>query len=49
MPSLPPLTAKEINALLQALRIAEEVGELSEYIKIGALQQLRQKLSNVKD
>lgn len=49
MPSLPPLTAKEINALLQALRIAEEQGELGEFINTGALSQLRKKLSDVKD
>ena len=49
MPSIAPLTVREINALLQALRIAEEVGELQEYIKTYELNQLRKKLSETKD
>jgi hypothetical protein len=49
MPSIAPLTVKEINALLQALRIAQLDGELLEYIKISELNSLRRKLSNIKD
>lgn len=49
MPSIAPLTVKEINALLQALRIAAEDGSLFEYIKISELNSLRRKLSNTKD
>lgn len=50
MPSLPPLTAKEINAILQALRIAEKVSdELKIYIRPSELNSLRKKLSNTKD
>lgn len=43
------LTAKEIHAIVQALRIADEAGELREFIRTSELQVLRIKLQNVKD
>ena len=44
-----PLTAKEIHILIQAIRIAAETGELTEFAKAGELSQLRNKLQNIKD
>lgn len=49
MTTLHNLTAKEIHAIVQALRIADETGELREFIKPNELQVLRNKLQNVKD
>lgn len=46
---LVPLTAKEIHILIQAIRIAMETGELTEFAKAGELSRLRDKLQNVKD
>ena len=42
------LTAKEINLLVQAIRIAMENGELQEYGKGFEIEALRNKLQNVK-
>ena len=42
------LTAKEINLLVQAIRIAMETGELQEYGKGFEIEALRNKLQNVK-
>lgn len=44
-----PLTAKEVHILVQALRIAMESGELTEFAKAGDLSRIRDKLQNVKD
>jgi len=45
------LTAKEINAIVQMIRIAMEYdeSEVKVYIKPADLSQLRNKLQNVKD
>lgn len=43
------LTAKEIHILIQAIRIATETGELTEFAKAGELSRIRDKLQNVKD
>lgn len=43
------LTAKEIHILVQAIRIAMETGELTEFAKAGDLSRIREKLQNVKD
>lgn len=43
-----PLTAKEIHILIQAIRIAMETGELTEFAKAGELSRIRDKLQNVK-
>jgi len=48
MPSL-NLTAKEIHIIVQAIRIATEVDELKEFAKSVEINQLRNKLQNVKD
>lgn len=48
MPNVYNLTAKEINALLQALRIAEETEGLDDFIRKSELNNLRNKLSNTK-
>lgn len=48
MPNVYNLTAKEINALTQALRIAEEAEGLEQYIRKSELNNLRNKLSNAK-
>lgn len=50
MPNV-PLTAKEINIIVQAIRIAmeSETDHISNYCKTGELSQLRNKLQNVKD
>ena len=42
-------TAKDINILVQALRIAMENGELQELVKVSEINALRNKLQNVKD
>lgn len=44
-----PLTAKEIHIIIQAIRIATETGELTEFAKAGELNAIRNKLQNVKD
>lgn len=49
MPRIPDLTAKEINILLQALRIVEEDIEIYEYGKKHDLDSIRDKLYKVKD
>lgn len=49
MPNLYNLTAKEINILVQAIRIAMEYDELKEFGKQADINQLRNKLQNVKD
>lgn len=49
MTTLHNLTAKEIHAIIHALRIADETGELREFIRTSELQVLRNKLQNVKD
>ena len=46
---LVPLTAKEIHIVIQAIRIAMETGELTEFAKAAELSLLRAKLQNVKD
>lgn len=43
------LTAKEINVIVQAIRIAMENGELQELVKVSEINALRNKLQNVKD
>jgi hypothetical protein len=45
------LTAKEIHIIVQAIRIAMESDQdhISNYCKTGELNQLRNKLQNVKD
>lgn len=43
------LTAKEIHIIIQAIRIATETGELTEFAKAGELNAIRNKLQNVKD
>lgn len=43
------LTAKEIHIIIQAIRIATDNGEISEFAKSAELNQLRNKLQNVKD
>lgn len=45
----PPLTAKEINILIQALRIASEDGSITEFARNAEIQAIRNKLQNVKD
>lgn len=42
------LSAKDINILLQALRIAAEDGSLYEYANQHQINQLRERLSNAK-
>ena len=42
------LSAREINLLLQALRIAAEDGSIYEYGKQHHINQLRERLSNAK-
>lgn len=42
------LTAKEINLLVQAIRIAMENGELQEQFRTFEIEALRNKLQNVK-
>lgn len=49
MPRIPDLTAKEINILLQALRIIAEGEEIYEYAKKHDLDSIREKLYKVKD
>jgi hypothetical protein len=44
-----PLTAKEIHTIIQAIRIATETGELTQYAKTVELNAIRNKLQNVKD
>jgi hypothetical protein len=41
-------TAKEINIIVQAIRIAMENGELQELTKQSEINQIREKLQNVK-
>ena len=43
------LTPKEINIIVQAIRIASEDGSVYEYAKKAEIEQLRNKLQNVKD
>lgn len=43
------LTAKEIHIIVQAIRIAIDNGEIAEFAKSVELNQLRNKLQNVKD
>lgn len=43
------LTAKEINVIVQAIRIAMENGELQELVKASEINAIRNKLQNVKD
>jgi len=45
------LTPKEIHIIIQAIRIAmeSETDHISNYCKTGELNQLRNKLQNVKD
>ncbi len=43
------LTAKEVNVIVQAIRIAMENGELQEMVKASEINALRNKLQNVKD
>ena len=43
------LTAKEIHIIVQAIRIAIEDGSLTEFAKSVEVNQLRNKLQNVKD
>jgi hypothetical protein len=43
------LTAKEINIIVQAIRLAMESGELQELAKASEINNLRNKLQNVKD
>ena len=42
-------TAKEINIIVQAIRLAMESGELQELVKSSEINVLRNKLQNVKD
>lgn len=42
------LTAKEIHIVVQAIRIATETGQLTEYAKAGEVNAIRNKLQNVK-
>ena len=42
-------TAKEINIIVQAIRLAMESGELQELVKVSEINVLRNKLQNVKD
>lgn len=42
-------SAKEILILIHAIRIAMESSELQEYAKRGEIEQIRNKLQNVKD
>lgn len=42
------LTAKEIHIIVQAIRIGTEDGSLYEFAKKGEIEQLRNKLQNVK-
>lgn len=42
------LTAKEINIIVQAIRIAMENGELQEQFKQFEIDRIREKLQNVK-
>lgn len=46
---LVPLTAKEIHIIVQAIRIATESGELTDYAKAAELNRIREKLQNIKD
>ena len=43
------LTAKEINAIVQLIRLGMETGEVYEYAKKAEIEQLRNKLQKVKD
>lgn len=42
------ITAKEINIIVQAIRIAMENGELQELAKQFEIDRIREKLQNVK-
>ena len=48
MPQL-NFTAKELNIIVQAIRLAMENGELQELVKSSEINVLRNKLQNVKD
>lgn len=43
------LSAKDIHIIIQAIRIALEDGSLVEFAKSKEVEQLREKLQNVKD
>ncbi len=43
------LSAKDIHIIIQAIRIALEDGSLAEFCKSKEVEQLRNKLQNVKD
>jgi len=42
------LSAKDINILMQALRIASDMSEIYEYASKAHINQLRERLSNAK-
>lgn len=43
------LTAKEIHIIVQAIILVRDSGEIYEYAKKAEIEQLRNKLQNVKD